>query len=981
MIPTYWFAFPGHSRSARTGARRSSLRASRRRASFEALEDRCLLSSVSFGTSGESETVLGNSTTFTIPVTLSGNVSTIGFDWPGPVGLACDSAGNLYVNQSDDAGTVSKVTPGGTISSFAHGFKNGTTGTAGELAFGPNGNLYVANPGANAVNEVTPGGNISTFASGTTDAYGLAFDSHGNLYWSDFANNDVFEITPSGAQGFSPLGELTGLDGPMALAFDSAGNLYVANKLGDTVWEFSSAGNLIDIIPGLNGPDALAFDSAGNLYVACGGDGTVIEAPAGGAKPTTIASGFTDPDGLAFDTDGNLYVSEFGGGGVLGTVFKYNGPVTVPFTIGGTAVANTDYSGVPTGPLTFGIGQTTQNIAGTLLPDPGPNRTLTITLGAPSGGASLGNPSENTLTIVEPPSVQFSTGNETVNESTGTFSIPVTLSITSDGEVDVPFTLGGTAVSGVDFEGITSSPLKFTPGQTTQDITGKLLSDPGPTRTLTLSLGTPQGTGFAVFGSPSVNTLAILEPAVVQFAAAGETVSESDGTFSIAVTVSDNPNGAATVSPFASGLNTPGVVAVDSAGDFYVANVGDGTVSEVSPTGKISPFASGFKLPFGEAVDAAGNLYVADTAAGTVSKVTKAGATPITVASGLNAPTGLAFDSAGNLYVASNADGTVFEVPGGSGAPLAFASGFNGPFGLAFDSAGNLYVANNVGGSVSKVPKAGGAATTFASGFNNPFGLAFDAAGNLYVADSENKTVDQVTPTGVVSTFVGGFQGATGVAFNSGRMYVTDNVNNTLDQVTQTLSVPFALGGTAVAGVAYRGVTAGVLTFGIGQTTQVITGTLLSDPGPNQTLTFTLGAPAGGAILGSPSVNTLTIAEPGGTSTPPPSSPGSSASPVFLGEQRVFLHKGKRKKLIGFEFLFNDALDQGDAQSTGNYHATQGSGRKLKALRITSAAYNPSVFSVTLSVSGFNARKPAQVVISGLAGADGAAISPITTRL
>src|SRR5262249_8275283 len=159
---------------------------------------------------------------------------------------------------------------------------------------------------------------------------------------------------------------------------------------------------------------------------------------------------------------------------------------------------------------------------------------------------------------------------------------------------------------------------------------------------------------------------------------------------------------------------------------------------------------------------------------------------------------------------------------------------------------------------------------------------------------------------------------------------------NTLSQVTETITVPFTLGGTAAAGVAFSGVAAGVLAFGIGQTTQDITGRLLADPGPAQTLTFTLGTPTGGASLGSPGVNTLTITEPavGGTptptptsTTPTPTSTGSSVPPVFLGEQRVFSHKGKHKKLVGFEFLFNGALDAGSAQSIGHYRVTQQRGK------------------------------------------------------
>ncbi len=127
--------------------------------------------------------------------------------------------------------------------------------------------------------------------------------------------------------------------------------------------------------------------------------------------------------------------------------------------------------------------------------------------------------------------------------------------------------------------------------------------------------------------------------------------------------------------------------------------------------------------------------------------------------------------------------------------------------------------------------------------------------------------MSEVTPAGVVSTFASGFNDPVGLAFDAGSLYVANHGDNTVSEVSETVTVPFTLGGTAVAGTAFSGVTAGPLTFGIGQTTQDITGKLLSDPGPNQTLTFTLGTPTGRAALGSPSVNTLTITEPAAVTT------------------------------------------------------------------------------------------------------------------
>jgi hypothetical protein len=348
----------------------------------------------------------------------------------------------------------------------------------------------------------------------------------------------------------------------------------------------------------------------------------------------------------------------------------------------------------------------------------------------------------------------------------------------------------------------------------------------------------------------------------------------------------------------------------------------------------------------------------------------------------LNDPTSLAF-YAGMLYVGNSGDDTVSEV-NPAGMVTTFATGFFGPDGLAFDSAGNLYVANILNNTVSKVTPAG-LVSTFASGFKQPLGLAVDAAGNLYVANSDNGTVSMVPEAGgMPSTFASGFNGSWGLAFDSaGNLYVANEGNNTVSVVNETVTVPFALGGTAVAGVDYSGVRSSPLKFEIGQTTVYITGTLLSDPGPSQTLTFTLGTPRGDSALGNISVNTLTINEPAHGSTSPPTgtTTGSSVPPVFLGEERVFSRKGKRKQLIGFEFLFNGALNAGGAQTTGNYHVTQKHGKKAKVLLVKSALDNSSNTSVTITVSGFKTGKPAQAVITGLAGANGAAIPQIITGL
>ncbi len=262
--------------------------------------------------------------------------------------------------------------------------------------------------------------------------------------------------------------------------------------------------------------------------------------------------------------------------------------------------------------------------------------------------------------------------------------------------------------------------------------------------------------------------------ATAQFTAGAETVNEAAGTFSIPVTLMGAPP--PTVTTFASGFSVPAGLAFDTAGNLYVANAGNNTVSEVSPSGTVSTFVStGLNQPESLAFDTSGNLYIANTGDDTVSKVVNRNVS--TFASGFGAaPSGLAFDQSGNLYVAIGAHDTISKVtPQGSisdfvapgpGAP----DGLGDPSGLAFDSAGNLYVANfgGFGGNtISEVTPAGTVSTFVAddAGLNGPEGLAFDAAGNLYVSNFAGTTVSEVTPAGTVSTFASGFNEPLGLAF------------------------------------------------------------------------------------------------------------------------------------------------------------------------------------------------------------------------
>jgi hypothetical protein len=147
--------------------------------------------------------------------TSGGAYSTFATEPGDAVGLAFNSAGDLFVPDSDN-GTITEIAPNGTPSTFASGLETPTV-----LAFNSAGDLFVSDIGASAIYEFTPDGVRSTFATGLAAIYGLAFNSAGNLFVA--ANSDIYQFTPNGVRSVFASVPGEGLEG---LAFNSAGNLF-----------------------------------------------------------------------------------------------------------------------------------------------------------------------------------------------------------------------------------------------------------------------------------------------------------------------------------------------------------------------------------------------------------------------------------------------------------------------------------------------------------------------------------------------------------------------------------------------------------------------------------------------------------------------------------------------------------------------------------------------------------------------------------
>jgi len=269
-------------------------------------------------------------------------------------------------------------------------------------------------------------------------------------------------------------------------------------------------------------------------------------------------------------------------------------------------------------------------------------------------------------------------------------------------------------------------------------------------------------------------------------------------------------------------MDDPSGIAVDSSGNLYLADYGNDRVRKITAsTGIIDTIAGtgtgGFSGddglataaqvndPTDVAVDSAGNVYIADCSNHRVRKITAStgnittiagtgaggfsGDDGLATAAQLNCPNGLGLDSSGNLYIAdyynhrirkiTAATGNITTIAGtGVGGfsgddGLATAAQLNEPLDVVIDSSGNAYISDYNNNRIRKVTAATGNITTIAGDGSNAFSgdgglavnaalsdepgfLAVDSANNLYIPDYDNARVRKITAsTGIIDTIAG----------------------------------------------------------------------------------------------------------------------------------------------------------------------------------------------------------------------------------
>ena len=245
-------------------------------------------------------------------------------------------------------------------------------------------------------------------------------------------------------------------------------------------------------------------------------------------------------------------------------------------------------------------------------------------------------------------------------------------------------------------------------------------------------------------------------------------------------------------------FDTPSGLALDLAGNLYVADTGNHAIRRITPQGVVSTVAgtgvagfrdgtatqAQFNGPIGVAVDARGNIYVADTYNDRIRRIDTQGQVR-TVAGGerpgdadgpgaqarFDTPTALAVDAHGIVWVADTRNDAIRRIAadGAVTTPWPAAQGaLHRPMSLALTHDGLLYVGEMSRGRVIQFSRDGQplvlTGATQAQRLSRPAGLVLDARGGLWVSDAGSHRLHRIVPVDAATAAAAPMTGAVGPA-------------------------------------------------------------------------------------------------------------------------------------------------------------------------------------------------------------------------
>jgi FtsP/CotA-like multicopper oxidase with cupredoxin domain/streptogramin lyase len=248
------------------------------------------------------------------------------------------------------------------------------------------------------------------------------------------------------------------------------------------------------------------------------------------------------------------------------------------------------------------------------------------------------------------------------------------------------------------------------------------------------------------------------------------------------------------------GISVPYGIAVDTNGNVFFTDSGNGAVKEWNPSANtVSTLTSGWTSPYGLGLDSFDNVYFVQYGNAAIKK-RYSGFFPITITLFTNTTpyvSGLALDEAGNVYITAPNEPAVKKWNVSTGILSSYTTnGLVSPFGVAVDKAGGIY-ASDVGDSTVKklgfrvisvfpliiIPYWNTIITS--SDLSNPYNLAVDDGGNIFIGDYSHSAVKKYSAaSNTVTTAVSGLSGPTSVATDkTGNIFVADWAANAIREL------------------------------------------------------------------------------------------------------------------------------------------------------------------------------------------------------
>ncbi len=654
-----------------------------------------------------------------------------------PVNVVKDKSGNLFITDNAN-GLIRKINSSGIMSTYAGTGKNGHTGDGGPataadlggligMTIDKTGNIYIAENYFHCIRKIDTAGIISTIAGLPGNAIyngdniqatsatlanpsGIAIDTQGNIFIADYAHGRIRKINSTGiittvAGNGTFTAPLFGNPAtassmvPYKIAMDKNGNLFISNI------DFSTNSNFI-----------MKVDTAGILTRYAG---TGVYGYAGNGGPATAAQ-YSTICGLATDTAGHLYIADTYYGSIR-RIDKNSGIIT-------------GYAG-----------------------------TATSGFGGDGGWAISAK-------LNSPEGIYFDDSNNLYIADLANNRIRM---MNSMGVINT--VAGRNMLFGEGYDRH-NTELSF-PGRPAIDADGNLYIPD-------------------VYNNRVRKTDAI-SGAVTTIAGNGL------GGYSL---VYSGDGGPATLAD----IHYPASAAFDTSGNMYFTDRGNHSIRKVNKTGTITTVAgigtSGYSgdngpavaaqlnYPDGIAIDVAGNIYVADesnnlirkiNSAGIISRVSGTGTSGYSGDGGpasaaiLSYPVDLTNDAYGNLYICDagnsrirkiDTNGIISTIAGtgtagfsGDGGP-AYTATLNYPKCIRIDTGGNIFIADYNNNRIRMINPAGIISTVAGNGIygfsgdggpatsaklSYPSGITFDKSGDMYISDAGNHRIRKVHNPGV----------------------------------------------------------------------------------------------------------------------------------------------------------------------------------------------------------------------------------------